>query len=180
MAAAPPPYGQPPAPYGQPPPYGYPPPGMMPPPGFPGVAFYPPAGVPTMKQRGADALALRIVAIFIDGIIVGVVAFFLGFLWGYLGPIGGFIGYIFNFVLFTVYMLVMEGSRGQTIGKMLLNLKVVREDGGPVTMKEAQARAVGILWWALLVTILLDLIWVADEGQRLGDKWAHTTVIKVS
>lgn len=155
-------------------------PGMMPAPGSPPVAFYPPAGPPSPKQLGSDALALRIVAIIIDAIMVGTVAYFLSFIWGPLGFFGGLLSWWFPSILLAIYMLVMEGTRGQTIGKMLLNLKVVREDMGPVTMKEAQSRAMAVLLWPLLVPILLDLIWVADEGQRLGDKWAHTTVIKVS
>lgn len=147
---------------------------------MPPAAYYPPAGPPSAKQLGSDALALRIVAIFIDGIIIGFAAYAISFVWGPLGILGGLISWWFPAILLAIYMMVMEGSRGQTIGKMLLNLKVVREDMGPVTLKEAQSRAMAVLLWPLLVPILLDLIWVADEGQRLGDKWAHTTVIKVS
>lgn len=142
--------------------------------------YYPPAGPATPKQMGKEALALRIVAIIIDGIIIGIIAYLLNLALTQIVPWAGLLNGIFSLILLAVYMMVMEGSKGQTIGKMLLNLKVVREDGGPITMKEAQTRALAVLLWILIIPILLDLIWVADEGQRLGDKWAHTTVIKVA
>ena len=33
-------------------------------------------------------------------------------------------------VFFLVYYVYLEGSKGQTVGKMITKIKVVREDGG--------------------------------------------------
>ncbi len=36
---------------------------------------------------------------------------------------------LFSFIFYIGYYTYLEGSRGQTIGKMITRIKVVREDG---------------------------------------------------
>lgn len=160
-----------------------PPPGQAPGPLIPPLFAGTPSPVTPQliaaRQLGKDAFALRLVAFILDAFMVGVIAYLLSPLWSGLGPLGALIGWWSGAVLMAVYMIVMEGSSGQTVGKMLMNVKVVREDLGAISIKEAQSRAMGVLLYPLLIPILLDLIYVSDEGQSLGDRWAKTTVIKV-
>jgi len=184
-APAPPPPGVPP---------GYPPPsGAMPPPVQPAPSpflpplpgFAPPIGgvtpqLQTARQLGKDAFVPRLLAFLVDGFMCGLAGGLIGSIWLFRGPPGWVISWWLPAVLMAVYMIVMEGSSGQTLGKMLFSVKVVREDLGPITSKQAQSRAMGILLYPLLIPVLLDLMYVSDEGQSIGDRWAHTTVIKVA
>jgi uncharacterized RDD family membrane protein YckC len=108
------------------------------------------------------------------------VGFVLFPFWAFLGVAGGLIGWWFPAILMAIYMIIMEGSSGQTLGKILMKVKVVREDMAPATMKEAQSRAFSILLYPLVVPVILDLMWVSEEGQSLGDRWAKTIVMKVA
>lgn len=125
------------------------------------------------------AFVPRLLAFLIDGIMVGIISFFLWPLWWILGVGGGIIGWWFWAIILAVYMLVMEGQSGQTLGKMIMKVKVVREDMTPITMQQEQSRVLAILLYPLLIPIILDLMWISEEGQSLGDKWAHTVVIQV-
>jgi uncharacterized RDD family membrane protein YckC len=74
----------------------------------------------------------------------------------------------------------MEGYLGQSVGKMLLGIKVVREDNGEVPgIKGAAIRAVlrivdGIFFY--LVGFIAVL--ASQKNQRLGDMTAHTLVVR--
>jgi uncharacterized RDD family membrane protein YckC len=68
---------------------------------------------------------------------------------------------------------------------MVLGLRVVRDDGGPVTFRQALARGlvgVAIEWPGLIAPPLtwLATIWVmiaSPQGKRIGDHVAGTVVI---
>lgn len=76
-------------------------------------------------------------------------------------------------------------TRGRTLGKLALGLRVVRDDGGPIRFRQALTRALvgATLEWPGL--ILPPLTWVASlwtmianrYGKRLGDLAAGTIVI---
>ncbi|MEV4758445.1 RDD family protein [Micromonospora sp. NPDC049559] len=83
------------------------------------------------------------------------------------------------------YPVTMESvTSGRTLGKYLLGLRVVREDGGPVRFRQALTRGLvgaavelpGLLppltWLACIVTML-----VSPSGKRFGDYAAGTLVI---
>lgn len=93
-------------------------------------------------------------------------------------------------VSLTVALLVLLGypvtmetlSRGRTLGKLALGLRVVRDDGGAVGFRQAVVRGlVGLLvenpgitlGSAALLTSLLN-----ERGKRLGDLLAGTVVIQ--
>ena len=82
--------------------------------------------------------------------------------------------------LFVAYYVYFEGSKGQTIGKMVCGIKVVREDtGGLPGTKAALVRTLlrvvdGMLGY--LVGLLFALS--SERRQRLGDMAAHTLVIR--
>ena len=84
------------------------------------------------------------------------------------------------------YPVLMETwTRGRTPGKMIMGLRVVRDDGGPVTFRHAFARAMvglAIEWPGLIGAPLtwLATIWImiaSPQSKRLGDHVAGTIVI---
>jgi uncharacterized RDD family membrane protein YckC len=82
-------------------------------------------------------------------------------------------------VFFLVYYVYMEGSRGQTIGKMLTRIKVINEDGGKINMKQALIRNVLRFIDAIAFYLVgAILIWRSGKKQRLGDSIAKTIVVK--
>lgn len=76
------------------------------------------------------------------------------------------------------YFIYFYGTTGQTPGKKLLGLKVVRTDGKPVTFGIAFLRWVGYIISKL--PFFLGFIWVVFDGRNQGwhDKIAGTYVIK--
>jgi uncharacterized RDD family membrane protein YckC len=76
-------------------------------------------------------------------------------------------------------------THGRTVGKLVMGLRVVRDDGGPIRFRHALTRAlvrVALEWPGLL---LPPVTWVASlwtmlvnpQGKRLGDLAAGTIVI---
>jgi uncharacterized RDD family membrane protein YckC len=135
---------------------------------------------PTLQQQSKDVFAIRVVAFIIDAIIIGVI-YNIAVSWLLVTvPYGGYLGPVLWGALFFLYAGIMTGSKAQTIGKMIMGLKVVKEDGTPLTQNDAFTRSAEFLLWGVTfgIVALLALIWAADKGQRLGDQWAHTYVIK--
>jgi uncharacterized RDD family membrane protein YckC len=72
-------------------------------------------------------------------------------------------------------------SRGRTLGKMALGLRVVSDDGGPERFRQALVRALTgtIEIWSLVgAPIGLFLSILSARGKRLGDMFAGTYVIQ--
>jgi uncharacterized RDD family membrane protein YckC len=84
------------------------------------------------------------------------------------------------FVLFGVPAIEETVTRGRSIGKFALGLRVVRDDGGPVRARHAVIRALvgaGELWLLLgLIAVIVALS--SPRHKRLGDMLAGTYVIK--
>jgi uncharacterized RDD family membrane protein YckC len=72
-------------------------------------------------------------------------------------------------------------SRGKTLGKMALGLRVVADDGSAVRFRQALIRALaGIfeIWSLLLAPVALITSMVSAKGKRVGDMFAGTYVIQ--
>jgi uncharacterized RDD family membrane protein YckC len=72
-------------------------------------------------------------------------------------------------------------SRGRTLGKLALGLRVVADDGGPVRFRQALVRALAgvIECWGLLGVPALITSMLSARGKRLGDIFAGTFVVRV-
>jgi uncharacterized RDD family membrane protein YckC len=71
-------------------------------------------------------------------------------------------------------------SRGKTLGKLAMGLRVVADDGGPVRFRQALVRALaGIfeIWTIVLSPVALLTSMASAKGKRLGDMFAGTYVI---
>jgi uncharacterized RDD family membrane protein YckC len=83
------------------------------------------------------------------------------------------------------YFVVFEWAwRGQTPGKRWLKLRVIREDGRPITFFEAAARNLlrifDMMPWlgVPLYSIGLVSVFVSRRDQRIGDMVAGTVVVR--
>ena len=96
-----------------------------------------------------------------------------------IGP-GYAVGVLVSLAVFFVYFTLLEGRYGQTVGKMAVKIKVVREaDGSPINYEEAALRTILRLIDGLLAYLVgAILIWSSDKKQRLGDRIAHTVVVR--
>lgn len=89
------------------------------------------------------------------------------------------------FLIFTGYFVFFEWLwNGQTPGKRLMKLRVLREDGRPITFWEALARNLLRLFDAVpgvvvpVYSLGLISIFMSDRDQRIGDLFAGTVVVR--
>ncbi|MBU4176960.1 MAG: RDD family protein [Proteobacteria bacterium] len=90
----------------------------------------------------------------------------------------GLLLFLLSFPLFvTVYFLALHGWQGQTLGKMFLGLKVVRDDGGEVTPGLAFLRFIGFC--LSILPCGLGLFWSLVDQEKCAwhDHLAATRVV---
>ncbi len=86
---------------------------------------------------------------------------------------------VFAFVLLPTIIETL--SRGRSLGKLATGVRVVRDDGGPISARHAFIRAivgVGELWLTL-GAVALVVSFTNDRAKRCGDLLAGTYVIRV-
>lgn len=142
----------------------------MPPPSTP----LPAAAAVTLPRA---SLMIRLGALFLDVVLVGLI---IGFMSELLprgvhfrgGPPGVLLG-------LAIYGAIMWKMRGSTIGGIICGLKVVRLDARELDWPTAIVRALGC--FLSLVVAGLGFIWIAidDERQSWHDKIAGTVVVRV-
>jgi len=116
----------------------------------------------------------RFIAIIIDGIILAIVAGILGGILGsfILGNTGSFIiGIAYNWYFWT-------RKNGQTPGKSVMNIRVIKTDGAPLSDADAVIRYVG--YYVSGFILMLGFIWALFDSNTQGwhDKIASTYVVK--
>jgi uncharacterized RDD family membrane protein YckC len=150
----------------------------------------------TKRERAWGSLEnagipLRFVALLLDGVLVFLpvvvaVALFDG--GGYRNHVNGQtnVGLYFSgrALLFLVvfsfgYFIITEAATGATLGKRMVGIRVVGEDGEHITFGAAVVRnlvrVVDALFFYFVGFISAIL---SSRGQRLGDRAAHTVVVR--
>ncbi|SDK26917.1 Uncharacterized membrane protein YckC, RDD family [Nonomuraea maritima] len=127
----------------------------------------------------------RALAIVIDLVVQFVVMFVAYALLGAFAPITDLA--MFSAVMLVMIIAVMVGypvafeslSRGRSLGKLALGLRVVSDDGSPERFRQALFRGLaGIVeLWLLSGAPALIASLVSQRGKRLGDVFAGTIVI---
>lgn len=87
---------------------------------------------------------------------------------------------IFTVLAFVGYPVVFEtATRGRSLGKMALGLRVVSEDGGPERFRQALFRALAgvIEIWTFTGGPAVICSLLSPKGKRIGDIFAGTIVI---
>jgi uncharacterized RDD family membrane protein YckC len=130
-------------------------------------------------------LPVRVVSVLIDGIVIGV-AYSIGFmLWAItltqLDPaLSAAVLIIFTVATIVGYPLAFEtATRGRSLGKMALGLRVVSDDGGPERFRQALFRALAgvIEIWTFTGGPAVICSLLSKKGKRIGDVFAGTVVI---
>lgn len=133
----------------------------------------------------AASVAIHAVSGFIDVVlaiillVVGLFAFSL-VLGGASEAVVGIVVIVYSTAVLIGLPAVLESTtRGRTLGKLALGLRVVRDDGGPITARHALMRAlVGYVEiYLLLGAPALVASMINPRGKRLGDMAAGTFVI---
>lgn len=111
----------------------------------------------------------RFAAALIDGVIFMVV--------GMIIPVS--IRFFFNAVAGALYsILLWVNWNGQTLGKKLMKIKVVKEDGTALTYSDAVVRYLGYI--VSTVVLFIGYLWIIWDEKKQGwhDKIAKTLVVK--
>jgi uncharacterized RDD family membrane protein YckC len=128
----------------------------------------------------------RLVALLIDGIVLGIVA----------GIISGLIGIgvktdatgtasmrgIVEFILGLIYFGYFWSSTGQSLGYMVMGMRVTRVDGAPIGAGRAVGRFVLIeLSWALCAIpaiVSAFMVGLSENKRAIHDLMADTVVVR--
>jgi len=126
----------------------------------------------------------RFLAWLIDAVIVGAVIGIVGFVmnvsfawwtgWPEWIPF-----FNFNGIALFLYWMLMEGTYGQSFGKMVMRLKVVRLDGGEIGMGKAALESLGKAF-LLPLDCLLGWILYPKRRQRIFNYLSETIVVKAT
>ena len=144
------------------------------------------AGSPTAVLE-VHVTGRRILATIVYGIVLGILFAVMSVLFGSSSATGTSVHFSMGtfptlgfFLLAMAYYIVLEGYLGQTPGKMLLGIKVVREDtGGVPGVRAAAIRSVlRIVDGLFSYLVAFIAVLASSKNQRLGDMAAHTLVVR--
>ncbi len=157
-----------------------------------------PSGTAAPPMSGVDALmkesqaqqywVKRLIALIVDGIIIGIVAliiwglaagsfFLFGGGFGFFGAFFGVFALVLG-ILLILYFPLMETSSGATLGKKVLGLKVVSKTGSNPTFVEAFVRNVSKIYWLLLLLdVIVGLAITKGYQQKYSDHIMGTSVV---
>jgi uncharacterized RDD family membrane protein YckC len=129
----------------------------------------------------------RLIALIVDVVIIAVVVAIVAAIgFGSTLLSGGVLGTVFfgafaiiAGVIIILYFPVMESTRGASIGKQILKLKVVSKTGGNPTFGEAFVRNVSKIYWLLLLLdVVVGLAVSKGYQQKYSDKLMGTSVVR--
>lgn len=163
----------------------------------------PVAGQPVQRPGVAEqvavssyqGVAIRFVAQLIDVVILGVVFWVLGFTGAgtitidastarvSINPFFGLL-ILLDVVIAFLYFTILEGHYGQTVGKMVVKIKVVKQaDKSSISYLEAAVRTIlriiDLIPFLVPYLLAAILVWSSEEKQRLGDRVAQTVVVNL-
>lgn len=145
--------------------YQAPPPPYPPPP-----AQNPPPPAHTRPGELGERFLARIIDAILLGVVIGPVAVIVGIIMsGSAGSrwVGSTFTTIFGAVIGLGYFALLESTRGQTVGKMVLGLRTIGPSGGPPTLEQALKRN---LWMGLSVIGVLPILggFIAGVAQLVA------------
>ena len=138
-------------------------------------------GVTVAEEMVYAGFWIRFGAKFIDGIIVGIAGFVLGFLGSLIvrHPVtGAVLQNVVSFGLSIAYATYFLGAYSATPGKMACGLKVVRSDGEKISYARACGRFFAEFVSSLTLTIGYIMAAFDGEKRSLHDRICDTRVIK--
>ena len=129
----------------------------------------------------------RFLAILIDLVILGVIDYIISLAFGGVRTEGGSVSVsltglpaLIIALIPVLYYIVLEAIMGGTLGKMLLGTRIVTVDGSRIgwgaSIVRNLLRIIDVLPFAYILGAIL--IWTSPYKQRLGDRVAHTVVVR--
>jgi uncharacterized RDD family membrane protein YckC len=88
-------------------------------------------------------------------------------------------GNLLSFLVNITYFVAFWVWRGQTPGKMLLGIKLIRPDASKITLSIALLRYMGYI--VSTAVLFIGFIWIAFDSRKQGfhDKMAETYVVRI-
>jgi uncharacterized RDD family membrane protein YckC len=132
---------------------------------------------------------IQLILIFAIGIALAVMGVNFTNWWNALGNWAIALALVLVFVIFSGYFVFFETIwNGQTPGKRLFRLRVIREDGRPIRFYEAMVRnllrigldAMPVLAVVPIYSVGIVAVFFSSRSKRLGDYVADTVVIRES
>lgn len=94
---------------------------------------------------------------------------------------GAALGLLWAVAVLVIWPVTFETlSRGRSLGKLALGLRVVRDDGGPVRFRQSLVRALTAVFpdiWLSSGSVALIVSLASPQAKRLGDYAAETIVV---
>ena len=122
-------------------------------------------------------LGIRFVASLIDGVILFVISFIVSFIVAFGGAqaVATWLGCVVG----VIYYITFWTWRGQTPGKMITGIKIVKTDESPIGIGAAIIRYIG--YYVSGILLLIGFLWILWDRRKQGlhDKIAGTVVIKI-
>ena len=117
---------------------------------------------------------LRLGAGIIDGVALGLIGWIIIHVFG-----SAIIYVVAEIVIEVAYFVGFWVWRGQTPGKMMVGIKIIRTDSSPITLSYAFFRYLGYI--VSVLTLFVGFIWIAFDSRKQGihDKIADTYVVKL-
>lgn len=139
---------------------------------------------PAMRYVGVGR---RFLAILVNSIILGVIKSVISFAFGGVHVEGGSVstsltGFpaVIIILIPILYFVVLEAVMSGTLGKMLLGMRITTLDGSRIGWGASIVRNLLRVIDGLPIAYILGaiLIWTSPYKQRLGDRVAHTIVVR--
>lgn len=140
-----------------------------------------------LSAPNTKVVGRRVLATIVDGILLLIVSIIFSALFGTTSSSGGTVGFsltglpaLLFFVVVLAYFIVLEGSLGQTVGKMIVGIKVVQQGSreapgfGKATIRTLMRIIDGL--FVYLVAFIAAL--ASTNHRRLGDMVAGTLVVR--
>ncbi len=130
-----------------------------------------------------EGIGIRALSIILDSIILSIFFFPLGYTHTGYFPYevygrGAFLIFNSTAIISLAYFIILEGLMGQTIGKLITGIKVVKTNGDPCDFEASFVRnilrIVDIIFAYIVGAVLIAR---SDKNQRFGDRVADTVVI---
>jgi uncharacterized RDD family membrane protein YckC len=139
----------------------------------------------TLAFWGERFIAWLIDVIIVD-VVLGIIAFFVGLITffgglSFFNITSWFSTFGISGLVIFFYWMFMEASNGQSIGKMVMRLKVTRVDGSAINMGEAAIESIGKAFFPILVLdCLIGWLVYPKKRQRLFNYLSQTIVVKIT
>ncbi len=129
---------------------------------------------------------LRIIAIIIDGVIVGIVVAILWLFFSLALVLTGLVAAFWSLfvlgsgILWVIYAVILESAWGATVGKRIIGLRVQTVRGSRPMINQLIIRNISkIIPPLVIVDWLIGIATPGDRRQKYLDRVAGTTVIQI-